>query len=247
MNQALPQIQGNPIDHLVEELPLALPRNLPTRPAPDGRPRLALDPKLRDGARNAPVLLSTAPVDGNAQTELIQPMTSFRFVPHPVDSTSGICEISITLLNKSTHIAHQPFFCLTDLGLQLRPAPDWTMDEVVSIRRMRRFAPVARQSRLEPGSEVLCCTISLLFSSIDGGFVEYEIGNWHRLEQLPDLRISCVVGAGNYPSERLPITVRAEALREFMRELIDRGELPAAESAAAEPEVAEPAAADALQ
>jgi hypothetical protein len=38
------------------------------------------------------------------------------------------------------------------------------------------------------------------------------------------------VGAGNYPSERLPITVKAESLREFMRELTERGEVPAPEA-----------------
>jgi hypothetical protein len=225
-----PQSYGTPFDQPIESLQPAPPdRRPPLKVLAEGRPRLALHPLMRDCLRATPVLLSAAPCERDQESNLIQPQTSFRFVPHPVDSTSGTCEVSIKLLNKASHIAHQTFFCLTDLGLQLMPASGWTMDEIVSIRRMRRFSSSIGLSRLEPMACVQCCTISLLFTSVGGGFVEYEAGNWHPFDALPDLRISGVVGAGNYPSERLPIVVSAESLRAFMRELIERGELPAPE------------------
>jgi hypothetical protein len=232
MNQSWPQSFGTPFEPPAESPPAPAADSLPTlKPVAEGRPRIARHPIIHDGVRSAPVLLSAAPCEQDQESNLLQPQTSFRFIPHPVDSTSGTCEVSIELLNKSTHIAHQPFICLTDLGLQLTPAENWSMDEIVSIRRMRRFSARTGISRLEPLARVHCCTISLLFSTTGGGFVEYEIGNWHPFETLPDLRISCVVGAGNYPSERLPITVKAESLRSFMRELTERGEVPAADAA----------------
>ena len=196
----------------------------PSGPQADGRSRRALDPRLRSSG-TAPVLLSAVRCDGKTETDL-QPRTALRFVRHPLDSSSGICEVAIFLSNRSEHVAHRPFFCLTDLGLQLRPAANWLMDEVVSIRRMRRFAPIDHPCELPRGAELECCAIGLLLTSDERGRIEYEAGNWHDFDALPDLRVNCVVGAGNFPSERLLVTVPAVALKAFVADLVSRGDLP---------------------
>lgn len=192
---------------------------------PDRKPGLQLRPMYAAGARSALALLSSVQCGGQAHSDFIQPEITLSFKSHAIDSKSGTFSAKISLRNQATHTAHQPFLCLPILGLQLSPADGWNMQDVSSIRRLRRFGQDAGKL-LETGASVHCCTISLLFSAGDGGKVEFEAGSWHPVQSLPDLRVTCVVGAGNYPSERLPLVIPATAIRTALTNLIGSGHIP---------------------
>ncbi len=194
-------------------------------PARERQAGLQLRPMGSEGKRATPVLLSQAACEGGAQSSYLQPEVSLAFDRHPVDSNSGFFRVEVHLVNRAAHVAHLPFLCLPILGLDLSPADGWTMQDVSSIRRLRRFGQEQNQT-LAQGQRVHCCNISLLFTAGQGGRFEYELGNWHPLARLPDLRLTCVAGAGNYPSERLPLVVPAVALKGFLAELVVAGEFP---------------------
>jgi hypothetical protein len=205
------------------ELAAAAPENI--YPLSERKPGLQLRPMFAAGARATPALLSSVHCPGQAQSDFIQPEIALSYERHAVDSKSGLFSARISLRNKALHIAHQPFLCLPILGLDLSPAPGWSMRDVSSIRRLRRFGQEGSQL-LDAGSGVHCCTISLLFSADDGGRIEYESGNWHAVKTLPDLRLTCVAGAGNFPSERLPLVISAMAIKTFLTSLITAGRVP---------------------
>jgi hypothetical protein len=192
---------------------------------PEKRPTLQLRPMGSADKRVVPVLLSSARHAAQARSEYLQPAIDLSYERHAVDSNSGKFIASVSLTNHARHTAHQPFLCLPSLGLQLSPAKGFIMQDVSSIRRLRRFGQL-HEASLEPEDQVHCCDISLLFNAADGGRIEFESGNWHQLDRLPDLRLMCVAGAGNYPSERLPLVLRAETIKSYIAGLIAIGDIP---------------------
>lgn len=193
--------------------------------AREGKAALHLRPLVAEGRRSQTVLLSSALCPAQAHSDYLQPAVALIYQRHAVDSGSGTFVVRLSLHNRSQHIAHEPFLCLPLLGLDLSPAPGLGMQDVSSIRRLRRFSP-APGTVLRPGASMHCCNISLLFTAQSGGRVEYDAGSWHPIESLPDLRLTCVAGAGNYPSERLPLVVLASSLRSFISDLVSSGEIP---------------------
>ena len=191
----------------------------------EAKPGMRVRPMLSDGRRSATVLLSSSQCPAQVHSDLLQPSIAVAYERHAVDSRSGTFTVRISLFNRSPHVAHEPFLCLPVFGLQLTPAPGWTMQDVNSIRRLRRFGP-ERTEQLPPRASVHCCNIALLFNAKDGGRVEFDAGSRHSLDSLPDLRLTCVAGAGNYPSERLPLVVPAATLKGFLAELVKLGEVP---------------------
>ena len=189
------------------------------------KPGLQLRSMTAAGTRSAPALLTSLHCPGQGQSVLIQPEIALSYDSHAVDSRSGAFSARISLRNKASLVAHQPFLCLPILGLELSPAQGWSMSDISSIRRLRRFGQDGVQM-LDAGSGVHCCTMTLLFSAEDGGRIEYEEGSWHAVNTLPDLRLTCVAGAGNFPSERLPLVISAMAIRTFLTSLITAGHVP---------------------
>lgn len=155
----------------------------------------------------------------------IQPVFTLGYDQHPLHSTRGHVSINVALLNKGSIDAHQPFLCIPSLGLRVEPASGWVMQEVKSVRKMHRFSRIEAFD-LVPGSSQHCCTIILPFSMESGGELEYEAGNRHTLRALPDLRLTCVAGSGNYPSERLPLTIHAGEMAAHFARLLSEGQIP---------------------
>lgn len=219
-------------DHLTRRLPAGPepqavpPAVMPMQASPERQQAMQLRPMGIAERRAVPVLLSSSRCPAQVRSDYLQPEISLSYERHAVDSNSGIFTAEVSLLNRARHTAHQPFVCLPILGLQLSPATGWSMRDVSSIRRLRRFGP-DRDELLAPQASVHCCNISLLFNAASGGRVEYETGNWHALNDLPDLRLTCVVGAGNYPSERLPLVVPADTIKSLISELIVMNDIPA--------------------
>jgi hypothetical protein len=219
------------VDHMTSRLPAgpepqAAPTAvMPTQSADERQSILQLRPMGVAGHRAVPVLLSSSRCPAQVRSDYLQPEISLSYERHAVDSNSGTFTAEVSLLNRARHTAHQPFVCLPILGLQLSPATGWSMRDVSSIRRLRRFGP-DRDELLASQASVHCCNISLLFNAASGGRVEYETGNWHGLNGLPDLRLTCVVGAGNYPSERLPLVVPADTIKSLITELIVMNDIP---------------------
>lgn len=194
-------------------------------PAAERKAGMQLRPLIASGARAATVLLSSVQCPGQAHSDFIQPEIALSYESHAIDSRSGAFSARISLCNRASHIAHQPFLCLPILGLQMSPANGWNMQDVSSIRRLRRFGQETGKL-LEPGASIHSCTIALLFNASDGGKVEFEAGSWHSVKALPDLRVTCVAGAGNFPSERLPLVIPAAAIRTALTSLIGTGHIP---------------------
>ena len=142
----------------------------------------------------------------NAETFPIHPVFHFGYEPNPMFSDRGYCLVNLLLRNGGSIEAHQPFLCLPLLGLKVVAAPGWITQEVTAVRKMLRFAR-ADLLALAPSEEVNCCTIRLPLNLGANGVLEYEAGNSHSVTDLPDLRLTCIAGAGNYPSSRIPFSV----------------------------------------
>lgn len=142
----------------------------------------------------------------------ISPEFAVRMANAPGGSGRTTCEIAVFLRNRGTIPASHPFLCIPALGLQVRPASGWNEQDILAVRKMKRFI-ASRDYLLEPGAANHCCTISLIFKAAFGGRFEYESGNEHHVASLPDLKLMCIAGAGNFPSLRLPFTIPARALR----------------------------------
>jgi hypothetical protein len=151
----------------------------------------------------------------------IQPLYHLSFEHSASNAARGKCLVALSLRNNGFIAASFPFLCLTNLGLDLLPAPGWVKDEPVMIRKMLRFSPDHFSgSTLEVGAAVHCCTVTLRYKSSFGGCLEFEAGSEHLLANFPNLNLSCAVGAGNYPSQRTWLQVPATALRNAIENAI---------------------------
>jgi hypothetical protein len=152
----------------------------------------------------------------------IEPCVSIGF-EHVANTVSrGVCNIEVALRNQDKVPAHNPYFCVPDLKINMMPAPDWEQSEFVSIRKIRRFAATAGNI-LEQGASVPCCTIKLAYKQRFGGLLEFEAGSEHQLDDLPDFKLTCITGAGNFPVERLVFTVPADVLVATIRQAAGAG------------------------
>ena len=149
------------------------------------------------------------------QVDQIQPQYNLRFESMPSTPARGVCLVEVLLKNNGGVPANFPFFCLTVLGLNAVPAPGWAQEEVTLVRKMQRFTPVTATT-LDSGAQVQCCTIKLRYKSAFGGSLEFEPGSEHLLTAFPNLNLTCVVGAGNFPSRRTILQVPATAFRTLL-------------------------------
>ena len=149
----------------------------------------------------------------------ILPQFRLRFERSALHRARGHCLVDVLLKNNGTIAASFPFFCLTNLGLSVSPAPGWEKREITSVRKLQRFsANEMDSSTLEPGAVAHCCTISLRYKFSFGGCLEFEPGSEHLLINFPNLNLMCELGAGNYPSKRVLLQVPATALRKIIPE-----------------------------
>lgn len=201
----------------------------PARPL---RPEAGYDANPSGYSINERTVGGAGPADGAASPggHKISAGFGFFFTPDLIDSTKGWCRIEVTIRNSGSIVAHQPFLCLPLLGLRLEAAKGWLAQDVTSIRKMRRFSQPGVHD-LAAGGSTHCCNIVLPFTSGNGGSLEYEAGAKHALSNLPDLRLTCIAGAGNYPSNRVPFIVPALEIRKFFTAIRERGQIPAFEGA----------------
>lgn len=155
----------------------------------------------------------------------IQPQYKLRFDGLPASPGRGFCLVDILLKNNGRVPANFPFLCLTVLGLNTLPAFGWAEEEVTIIRKMQRFTPFASVT-LDAGALTQCCTIKLRYKSAFGGSLEFEPGSEHLLTNFPNLNLTCVVGAGNFPSRRTILQVPATAFRAVLKNKLDALESP---------------------
>lgn len=199
-------------------------RALPAADAPAKPHIIAIRPVLPEGNGVRPVMLPESESPQQAASDHLQPVMGIAYQRTPLSSLTGVFTVTLSLHNLSGHVAHEPFLCLPLLGLELAAAPGLNSEEVSSVRRLRRFSAVMGES-LQPGAALHCCNILLAYDARDGGVIQYDFGTWHKVADLPDLKLTCVAGAGNFPSERLPIVVPATILKGFFVSLIRSGEI----------------------
>lgn len=157
------------------------------------------------------------------QTEEIQPLYNLRFERAPSSPGRGFCLVDVQLKNNGRVPANFPFLCLTVLGLNTLPAFGWAQEEITIIRKMQRFTPFTSVT-LDAGAMTQCCTIKLRYKSAFGGSLEFEPGSEHLLTNFPNLNLTCVVGAGNFPSRRTILQVPATAFRNLLKGVADAAE-----------------------
>ena len=160
------------------------------------------------------------------QADEIHPRYSLRFEHLPSSPGRGFCLVDVLLGNAGRIPANYPFLCLTVLGLKAIPAFGWAQEEITIIRKMQRFTPFASVT-LDAGALTQCCTIKLRYKAAFGGSLEFEPGSEHLLTNFPNLNLTCVVGAGNFPSRRTLLQVPASAFRMVLNSTADAAEAPA--------------------
>jgi hypothetical protein len=160
----------------------------------------------------------------DVQPEEIQPLYNLRFERAPSSPGRGFCLVDVQLRNNGKVPANFPFLCLTVLGLNTLPAFGWAQEEITIIRKMQRFTPFASVT-LDAGAMTQCCTIKLRYKSAFGGSLEFEPGSEHLLTNFPNLNLTCVVGAGNFPSRRTILQVPATAFRTLLKSTAEAEEL----------------------
>jgi hypothetical protein len=149
----------------------------------------------------------------------IQPQFRLQFERSRSHSARGQCLVEVLLRNNGVIAASFPFLCLTNLGLNVNPAPGWVKQEIVMVRKIMRFSSGDMyHSMLEPGSVSHCCTVTLRYKFSFGGCLEFESGSEYLLANFPNLNLMCAVGAGNYPSKQILLQIPATALRKIIIE-----------------------------
>ena len=155
----------------------------------------------------------------NNDASQIEPQFRLRFERSVIHLARGHCLVDVLLKNNGAIAASFPFFCLTNLGLNVNPVSGWEKREITSVRKMQRFSTSEMDSStLEPDAVVHCCTISLRYKFSFGGCLEFEPGSEYLLANFPNLNLMCELGAGNYPSKRVLLQVPATALRKIIPE-----------------------------
>ena len=122
---------------------------------------------------------------------------------------SGSTIFQLLMTNASSFAAQFPFFCVTDLGLNVSAAPEWGVERIASNgRRQLRFAPEKRFLLLQ-GDGMVACMLTVNWRMEHGVVVSTDAGNGCSPEGPRDLRFSCMTGAANFPPERTYVTVPA--------------------------------------
>jgi len=184
-----------------------------------------LQQKTDSNALSVSAVLSPTAHSASSESAQILSEISLSLINDPLISGRGTCLVHVQLCNRGKIDACQPFLCLPSLGLRLVAASGWQMQEVTLVRKMFRFGQVG-SAILVAGQSLCCCTIRLPFTTTNGGMLEFEAGNHHAFGALPDLRLTSIVGAGNYPTSRSPLVVPAASMRELFAQLSKTDEIP---------------------
>ncbi|MBM3520809.1 MAG: hypothetical protein FJX63_08590 [Alphaproteobacteria bacterium] len=146
---------------------------------------------------------------------LLLPLVRLSLEPTRSGIGRGVIAAEIVLRNRSAVVAHRLFLCLPCIGLNLQPARGWKIEDMTSVRRLRRFQQFSGEA-LEPGADASCGNLYLPYRTGHGGFIDYAPGSSHALASLPDFRIGCSCGAGNFPAFRTELTIVADSLRQVI-------------------------------
>ena len=121
----------------------------------------------------------------------------------------GTIPVSLMLENTSHVAAQLPFLCVTDLGFNIQPVIYGQMEKISADgRRLVRFV-LPPGAVLDSGAKSSICTLTMSWRGGDPPFVAYDLGAGLGLDALRDLRMFCVTGAANFPSERTHIVLTA--------------------------------------
>ena len=129
---------------------------------------------------------------------------------------TGHCVIELRIRSKGAMEAERPFLALPQLGPEVVAAEKWNAREIVTLRKLVGVARVDEKP-LAPGSVAPCCELHLPYTKEGGGYVVYGRGIEHSLASLPDFRISCQIGAGNFPAERMTLHVPAADIARLLQ------------------------------
>ncbi len=124
--------------------------------------------------------------------------------------TEGIIPLRLSIENTSHVAAQLPFLCVTDLGFNIHPGDDGQMEKISAEgRRLVRFL-LPPGAVLHSREKVSICTLTITWRSGDPTMVAFDQGAGVGLDALRDLRMFCVTGAANFPSERTHIALAAD-------------------------------------
>lgn len=128
-------------------------------------------------------------------------------------SADGSVSIVVHIRNSSPVPAQLPFFCMTDLKMNVNAPQGWHMDHISSDgRRMVRFLPSIALSLAE-GQTVPACILTADWFANGGFFISFSYGSRHALDQLRNMKLFCISGAANFPSQRSYLVIDADEVR----------------------------------
>ena len=122
---------------------------------------------------------------------------------------AGTIPVSLMIENTSHVPAQLPFLCVTDLGFNILPVAGGQMEKIsAEARRLVRFQ-LPPGAVLRTGEKISICTLTISWRSGDPPLVAFDLGAGLALDALRDLRMFCVTGAANFPSERTSVVLAA--------------------------------------
>jgi hypothetical protein len=149
---------------------------------------------------------------------------------------SGRVEYCIVVRNRSSYVAYLPFLCITDFGLNVRPANGWRLDRIATRgRKILRFMP-AKSLCLKPTGTAAPCLLDINWRFCDGMLTAMDPGNG-QLNSLPaEIGISVMTGAANIPVEKKHLLIRRDVISEAAERAVgasgdfEKSHLPSAAS-----------------
>lgn len=155
--------------------------------------------------------MPAAPVTLRSLLNISAEFPSAAGLPGPCEA--GTLSIDLTIENSSHVPAQLPFLCVTDLGLNIHPVRAGRMEKIAADgRRLVRFG-FESHTVLKPGDKLAICQLICGWRGCDAPVVSFDLGSGHPLDSLRDLRILCVSGAANFPSERSYLVLPAASIR----------------------------------
>jgi hypothetical protein len=120
---------------------------------------------------------------------------------------AGSVAIGIAMTNQSAYVAQFPFLCMTDLGLNVEPAPGWQVEKIISNgRRLLRFSS-EKKITLGFRDQTTACILDLKWRSQDGVLASIDAGDGFLPASSMQKLLCCMPGAANFPVERARLSI----------------------------------------
>lgn len=133
----------------------------------------------------------------------------------------GSIAVSFWLRNTTAIRAEIPFLSFSKLGLKLVAEPGWMMENRTTAggKRSQVFSPLS--GNLVPDGLVNPCSLHVDVIARGGGAVRLMLGQERSVWDQTDICVPCRVGAGNFPSESVIVSICGVTFSKVARSVIE--------------------------